>query len=120
MDRRAMLLLAGRYASILEAHGAGVRRADINHRFDTDPDRAMLLSHARWQIAMVHRVIDRIGGEPTAIRLLGSVQGLLLANGLVTVAEVWHDNKRWLDGASIRAFDTAMDDLSATGMPASP
>ena len=115
-----MLALADRYAAILEAYGAVVRRANINHRFDLPADRDLALSHARWQIAMVHRVLDRVGGEATAIRLLGSAQGLLVATGLLTVAEVWHDNTGWLGRESIRAFDTAMDDLSGTALPARP
>jgi hypothetical protein len=114
MKHRAMLVLANRYASLLERHGADVRRANIDHHFDIIADRDLLLSHARWQLAMVARVINRVGGEPTAMRLLGSAQGLLVAAGLLTVAQVWQDNTVWLDGASIRAFDAAKDELAAT------
>jgi hypothetical protein len=72
----------------------------------------MLLSHARWQIEMIRLVIDRVGGETTAIRLLGSAQGFMIALGLVTVAEIWGENKTWLDSTAIRAFDTALAELA--------
>jgi hypothetical protein len=113
MKRREMLALADRYSSILETQGAVVQRADVSQYFDIDADREMLLNHARWQLAMVHFVIGRIGGEPTAMRLLGSAQGLLLSAGLLTISQTSQDNSGWLDGTSIRAFDAAMEELAA-------
>ena len=62
---------------------------------------------------MVRRVIDRVGGETVAVRLLGSAQGLLIATGLVSVGEVWEENKSWLSRTSVRAFDVAMTELAA-------
>ena len=108
-----MLALARKYARLLESNGAVLQRADLNRHFDPCTDLVVLLNHARWQVEMVCRVADRIGGEVTAIRLLGSAQGLLMAAGLITVGEVWQDNTGWLDGASVRAFDATADDLTA-------
>jgi hypothetical protein len=56
--------------------------------------------------------MNQIGGEATAVRLLGSAQGLLVATGLLTVGTVWQDNRTWLKPESSRAFDAAMDELS--------
>jgi hypothetical protein len=112
MNRRAMLSVANRYALLLEAHGAVVRRADLDRNFSTAADRMVLLNHARWQLEMVDRLIDRVGGLATAIRLLGSAQGILIALGLITVGDTSRDNREWLDGASIRAFDSAVEELA--------
>jgi hypothetical protein len=120
VDRRTMLALADRYARLLENQGAIARRADVHRHLDVGADREMLFNHARWQLAMVHRVIRRVGGEPTAVRLLGSAQGLLVAMGLLTVEQTWRDNTEWLDGASVRAFDAAMDDLASASSPLRP
>ena len=70
-----------------------------------------MLNHARWQVEMVRLVAHRLGGESTALRLLGSAQGLLIASGLLTVREVWNANEKWLDGASLRAFETTKAEL---------
>jgi hypothetical protein len=112
MKRRAMLTLADEYAALLDAHGAVALRADLDHSFTRSTDRLMMLNHARWQVEMVRRVAHRLGGESTAIRLLGSVQGFLMALGLLTVREVWRHNEQWLDGASIRAFEAARSDFA--------
>jgi hypothetical protein len=120
MNHRAMLELVERYAGLLESNGAAMRRADLERHFDAVEDRITLLSHARWQIEMVRMVIDRIGGESTAIRLLGSTQGLLMALGFITVAEVWEENKSWLDATSVRAFDAAMSELASAGLKRAP
>jgi hypothetical protein len=111
MNRLAIVALANRYASLLDGVGAVAQRADLERRFDRGEDRSTLLNHARWQVEMVTRVIDLVGGEPTAIRLLGSAQGLLIATGLLTVGEVWLNNQEWLDGASNRAFDSAVEEM---------
>ena len=70
-----------------------------------------MLNHARWQLEIVRQVVHRLGGESTAIRILGSAQGLLIASGLMTVGEVWRNNEKWLDGASLRAFETTKAEL---------
>ena len=113
MNRRGMLALADRYAALLDANGAVLQRADVDHRFTFPADHVILLNHARWQVEMVRRVAHRLGGEPTAIRLLGSAQGLLIAMGLLTVGETWRDNTGWLEGTSIRAFDVAVAELKS-------
>ena len=115
MNYVAMLALAERYVALLEANGAVIQRANLESHFNLPEDRLVLLSHARWQVEMVRRLIDSVGGETTAIRLLGSTQGLLIATGLVTVAEVWGENKSWLPRTSIRAFDSAMAELAQRG-----
>jgi hypothetical protein len=84
---------------------------------DITEDRSAILSHARWQLEMARVVIERVGGEATATRLLGSAQGILLAAGLVTVGETWRENKKWLDSSSIRAFGSAMADLASAEAP---
>ena len=72
-------------------------------------------THAGWQLEMVRRVLHRLGGQATAIRLLVSsgAQGTLLARGLLTVGDVWRDNASWLDGTSVRAFDAAMAEMDS-------
>jgi hypothetical protein len=107
MNRRALVALADRYALLLESNGAVLRRADLDPCFDAAADRLTLLCHARWQVEMIRRIIGRVGGESTAIRLLGSAQGLLVATGLTSIGETWQDNETWLDATSIRAFDSA-------------
>ena len=114
MKRRAMLALADEYAALLDANGAVVSRANLYQRFALATDRRVMLNHARWQVEMVRQVAHRLGGESTAIRLLGSAQGLLMALGLVTLGDVWTENEKWLDGASVRAFETAMAELDST------
>jgi hypothetical protein len=111
MNSRAMLALADQYTALLDASGAIPVRADLDHSFDLPVDRVILLNHVRWQLDMVRQVVHRLGGESTATRLLGSAQGLLLAAGLLTVGDMWRDNAGWLDSASVRAFDTAMEEL---------
>ena len=113
MNRRGMLALADRYAALLDANGAILQRADIDHRFTLPADHVVLLNQARWQVEMVRRVAHRLGGEPTAIRLLGSAQGLLIAMGFLTVGETWRDNTGWLEGTSVRAFDAAITELTS-------
>jgi len=100
-----MLTLADEYAALLDANGAVVMRADVNQRFELPTNRLLILNHARWQVEMVRQVTHRLGGESTAIRLFGSVQGLLIASGLLTVGEAWRANEKWLDGASLRVFE---------------
>src|SRR3954451_8628325 len=100
MDRRAMLAVAQRYAYVLDAAGAVVRRADPDHLHECTHHRTALLSHARWQIEMVSRAIDCVGGAPTAMRLLGSAQGIMMAAGLLSVGQTAQDNREWLDSAS--------------------
>jgi hypothetical protein len=109
--RQGMLALARRYAAMLDSNGAVLGRAELDRHLDGGADRLALLGHARWQVEMVSRVIDRIGGESTAVRLLGSAQGIMMATGLVTIRDVWKDNTDWLDPASVRAFDSAVDEL---------
>ena len=109
-----MLSTARKYAALLEANGAVLQRADLNRHFDFNADRLVLLSHARWQVEMVSRVIDRIGGEITAVRLLGSAQGVLMTTGLITIGEVWRDNTGWLDPSSVRAFDSIVEEIGAS------
>lgn len=117
MNHHAMLAVAACYARLLENEGAIAQRADLARRFGLDRDdhveRPTLLNHARWQLEMVGRVLHRLGGEATAIRLLGSAQGILLASGLLTVGDVWRDNATWLDGTSVRAFDAAMAEMDS-------
>ena len=112
MNSRAMLALAERYITLLDANDAIPRRADVDRSFELPKDRAILLNHARWQLDMVRRVVHRLGGESTATRLLGSAQGLLVATGLLTIGRTWRDNAEWLDGASVRAFNTAMEEVA--------
>ena len=104
----AMLAAVDRYAALLDASGAVPVRADVNQEFAMPRDRLLLLNHARWRLEMVRRVLNRLGGESTAVRVLGSAQGILVATGLLTVGETWRDNAEWLSGASVRAFDSAM------------
>jgi len=111
MNSREMLAITDRYAALLESNGAVPRRVDVERNFRLPADRMVLLNHARWQLEMVRRVVHRLGGESTAIRLFGSAQGLMVAAGLLTVAETWRENAQWLDGASVRAFDTAIQEL---------
>jgi hypothetical protein len=106
-----MLTLADNYAHLLDANGAVISRAPLDQRLALPADRLIILNHARWQVEMVRQVAHRLGGESTAIRVLGSAQGLLMASGLVTVGEVWNANEKWLDGASIRAFETTKAEL---------
>src|SRR5436305_10568590 len=113
MDRRAMLALAQKYAWVLDSQGAVVRRADLDRLIECAHDRTLLLNHARWHIEMVNRVIDCVGGGATAIRLLGSAQGILIATGLISVGQTARDNREWLDSASNRAFDVAFEQLSS-------
>ena len=112
MNSRAMLALAARYTEILDAHEAIPVRAELDRPFSLPADRSVLLNHARWQLDMVRQVVHRLGGESTATRLLGSAQGLLMATGLLTVGDTWRDNAGWLDSASVRAFDSAMEELA--------
>ena len=111
MNVRAMLAVADRYASLLDEHGAIVRAATPNQSLELPFDRQAALNHARWQVEMARTVVNRLGGVPTAIRLIGTAQGLLVASGVLTVEEMWRDNEELLDSASIRAFYTAKDEL---------
>jgi hypothetical protein len=106
-----MLTLAEEYAALLDANGAVILRAPLDQHFALPTDRLTMLNHARWQVEMVRLVAHRLGGEITAIRLLGSAQGVLMALGFKTVREVWNANEKWLDGASIRAFETTNTEL---------
>ena len=111
MNSIAMLAAVDRYAALLDGSGAMPIRADVNQEFAMPRDRLLLLNHARWQLEMVRRVLDRLGGESTAVRLLGSAQGILVATGLLTIGDTWRDNAEWLSGSSIRAFDSAMHEI---------
>ena len=111
MNRRAMLTLADEYAALLDVNGAVILRADLDTRFTLPTDRLIILNHARWQIEIARRVVHRLGGEGTVMRLLGSVQGLLIAVGLVTVRDVWQENEKWLDRTSVRAFETTKAEI---------
>ena len=108
-----MLEVAMSYIRLLEENGAKQQCADPNLRFDIRSDRTALLNHTYWQLRMVCYLIHRIGGESSAIRLFGAAQGLLIATGLITVGESWNDNKKWLDRASLLAFDSAQEELAA-------
>jgi hypothetical protein len=115
MDHRAMLALADRYVVLLEANGALTKKADLERCFDASADRMILLCHARFQLELARRVIDRVGGQATAIRLLGCAQGLLIAAGLVTIGDVWRENRTWLDGVSTLALNAVMAELDGKG-----
>src|SRR5690349_24659594 len=108
---RAILAIADKYTALLEAHGAASVCAALDHRLEAD--RLALLNHARWQMEMVRKLSYRMGGHVSAIRLLGAVQGILIATGLMTVGESWSDNGRWMDKASLLAFESALEELRA-------
>ena len=105
MDVKSLIVLASKYTGVLKSNGAVARRAEIDRCFEPATDRHLLLNHAMWQLMMVRHATDCVGGTSTALQLLGSAQGILLATGLITVNEIWSENRKWLDTASARAFD---------------
>ena len=112
MKARALLAVADEYARLLEAHGVVVERADLNAPLNLIENRDALLNHARWQLEMVPHAVNRIGGQPVAIRLFAAAQALMVSSGLLTIAQTWSDNEAWLDGTSLRAFDAAMEEVA--------
>jgi hypothetical protein len=111
MNSRGLLSLADRYVGLLENNGAILRRADLHQHFALPADRSVLLNHARWQVEIARRVLHRLGGETTAIRMIGAAQGVLISTGLLTIAETLHDNEEWLSGSSVRALESTILEL---------
>jgi hypothetical protein len=113
MNTRSLLKLADEYASLLEDDGAVVCSANLDRRLSLPEDRSELLNHARWQIEVARRVAHLLGGDTTAVRMLGAAQGILVSTGLLTIRDVWEHNDRWLSASSIRAFETALSDIQS-------
>jgi hypothetical protein len=111
MNSRGLLSLADRYVGLLESNGALLRRADLHQYFALPADRPVLLNHARWQVEIARRVLYRLGGDTTAIRMIGAAQGVLISTGLLTISETLRDNEQWLSGSSVRAFESANSEL---------
>ena len=111
MNSRGLLSLADRYVGLLESNGALLRRADLHQHFALPADRSVMLNHARWQIETARRALYRLGGDTTAIRMIGAAQGVLISTGLLTIAETARDNEKWLSGSSVRALESATSEL---------
>lgn len=64
-----------RYDAILEAQGATV---------EWRPDPGTSLGHLRW---MIQHLLNDFAQDEKAHRWLGFIQGIMVANGLITVTE---------------------------------
>lgn len=72
------------YRDILEKEGV--------HPVEIDPNlhltRSELLGHCRWMLeTVVEPSLHRVGGWEESMRLLGCIQGALVAVGVCTIAE---------------------------------
>jgi hypothetical protein len=72
------------YRTILVNAAIRPRQADITRHLS----REEMLAHCLWVLdEKIEPVLHRIGGFQEAIRLLGCIQGTVMACGLCTIAE---------------------------------
>ena len=84
MTKTGLDSLISTYKTILV--GAGIRplQVDVTRHLS----RSEMLGHCLWVLEQkVEPVLHRIGGFQEAIRLLGCIQGTVMACGLCTIAE---------------------------------
>jgi hypothetical protein len=83
--------LIATYRQILRNAGVTPQIVDITKHLSQDE----MLGHCLWVLeSKIELVMHRIGGIQEAIRLLGCIQGTVMACGLCTIAETReHANK---------------------------
>jgi hypothetical protein len=76
--------LVSTYKGILREAGVYPQEVDVTKHLSRDE----MLSYCLWVLEnKIELVVDRIGGIQEAIRLLGCIQGTVMACGLCTIAE---------------------------------
>ena len=76
--------LIATYRDILRNAGVQAQIVDVSKHLTRDE----MLGHCMWVLeAKIEDVVHRIGGIQEAIRLLGCIQGTVMACGLCTIAE---------------------------------
>ena len=84
MTRANLDSLTIRYRQILRDAGVQPRTVNVARRLSRDE----ILGHCLWVLEnKIEQVVQRIGGIQEAIRLLGCIQGTVMACGLCTIAE---------------------------------
>jgi hypothetical protein len=86
-----VIALAKKYGQILAASGASpIRMQDYEHRARALND-PIVLNHCAWVCSRLPEVMNYIGGHHIALRWLGIIQGVLIAYGILSLAEVRAD-----------------------------
>ena len=82
---------------------------------DTDVDRflgggdhELLLRHCAWICIAIPQVIERPSGQNLCLRWIGSVEGVLIAYGLLTVEQV---RKQFRKSMVIRQLERELNEL---------
>jgi hypothetical protein len=94
--------LISTYKQILRDAGVQARVVDV----ELPLSREEMLAHCLWVLeTKLEPVIHRVGGIQEAIRLLGCIQGTVMACGLCTIAET----RAHANSANLRTWDKILN-----------
>jgi hypothetical protein len=103
VTRSKIASLASTYKRILREGGITPRIIDPTVYLSRDE----MLSHCLWVLEeKIEHVVHRIGGIQEAIRLLGCIQGTVMACGLCTIAET----RDHANAASLTTWEIILND----------
>ena len=103
VTRRNLESLQSTYKRILREAGVTPRIVDPHNHLSPDE----VLGHCLWILEeKIGAVVQRIGGLQEAIRLLGCIQGTVMALGLCTIAETREHANR----ATLTTWDKILRD----------
>ena len=102
MKKEQFLQLVGTYRQLLTHAGVSARSVDPRPHHS----REETLGHCLWVLEhVIEPLLNRIGGIQEATRLLGCIQGTVMAYGLCTIAET----RRHAADANLNTWDKILD-----------
>ena len=113
MNAQKLVEAAMEYRTILETRGIVAERVsdtDLERMLDScnEEDRQVLLRHVLWICCHIPAMINRPAGQSFCFRWIGCVEGILVANGIVSVEHVKEHFRKFV---SLRALEDELDAL---------
>ena len=104
MRKAGFDVIIAKYRGILVDAGVTPLQVDITRPLSRD----QMLGHCLWVLeAKIRPVLSRIGGFEEALRLIGCIQGTVMACGLCTVAET----REHASEAGLTTWDHILDEV---------
>ena len=102
MTKERFIFLIHTYRDLISGAGIQPQIVDVTKHLS----REEMLGHCLWVLnEKVEALLYRIGGIHEAIRLLGCIQGTVMACGLCTIA----DTREHAAGANMRTWQQILD-----------